>query len=203
MRKLAEEGGLLRAGFRGVRCGVWEMCHELPGVLGGRCFGVCVVGGIVVRPGDGGSSSAAAAGPPQEGFWEEGETAKFVVVTVPVQLKGVKAAFYGSGRNSKEGKDERQKREVVQGLYAAVEVCTLRNKATAAAGDTAKGGEPAEEEEEIEWIMSTASDAKGNMPMWVQKLAMPGQLPKDVSYFMKWIRSVDEEEVEKALVEFE
>ena len=51
--------------------------------------------------------------------------------------------------------------------------------------------------------MSTASDARGNLPMLMQKLAMPGQLPKDVSYFMKWIQTVDEEKIEEALAKFE
>jgi hypothetical protein len=149
--------------------------------------------GVTVRPG-------TANGPRR---WEKGEKQKFVVVTVPVVLEKVKASFYASYRNMKEGKDEKQKRPVVQGLYAAVETCTLRAKASTATNGGAAEASNAEEQEEVEWIMSTASDAKGNLPMWMQKLAMPGQLPKDVSYFMKWIRGVDEKDVEEALAKFE
>ena len=35
--------------------------------------------------------------------------------------------------------------------------------------------------------MATASDANGWLPMWVQKLGIPGAIVKDVGYFMKWI----------------
>lgn len=205
VRKLAEEGGLRREGWFDVNIGVWEMCHDLPGILGPRCFGVCVVGGRVMpeqdmleagsAEGGAGGSSNTASEHPSTRRWEQGEQQKFVVVTVPVVLTKVKASFYGSLRNFKEGKDDKQKRGVVQGLYAAVETCTLRNKPNSGGGARA--------EEEVDWIMSTASDARGNLPMLMQKLALPGQLPKDVSYFMKWIRSVDEEEVEKALAGFE
>lgn len=40
---------------------------------------------------------------------------------------------------------------------------------------------------DVEWIMATASDAKGNLPMVVQKLGVPGAIVKDVGLFMKWI----------------
>lgn len=39
---------------------------------------------------------------------------------------------------------------------------------------------------EIEWIMATASDAKGVLPMWAQKLGVPGAVVNDVGFFMKW-----------------
>ena len=37
-----------------------------------------------------------------------------------------------------------------------------------------------------EWVMATASDAKGNLPMWTQKLGVPGAVLKDVGLFMGW-----------------
>ncbi|KAK0730662.1 hypothetical protein B0H67DRAFT_639138 [Lasiosphaeris hirsuta] len=40
---------------------------------------------------------------------------------------------------------------------------------------------------DIEWIMATASDAKGGIPMWMQTLAVPGQIAKDVPNFLAWI----------------
>ena len=39
---------------------------------------------------------------------------------------------------------------------------------------------------DIEWIMATASDAKGNLPMAAQKLGVPGAIVNDVGFFMKW-----------------
>lgn len=38
----------------------------------------------------------------------------------------------------------------------------------------------------IEWIMATASDARGALPMWAQSFAMPGQIAKDVPRFLSW-----------------
>ncbi|PKS10572.1 hypothetical protein jhhlp_002326 [Lomentospora prolificans] len=40
---------------------------------------------------------------------------------------------------------------------------------------------------EIEWIMATVSDARGVLPLWVQAMAVPGQVAKDVSLFLSWI----------------
>jgi hypothetical protein len=186
VRKLAEEGSLRREGWEDVSVSIMEMCHGLPGSLAPRCFPVLVVGGKLLPQQQSGGSSAAGRG---SDCWESGEKQKFVVVTVPVQLgTAVKKAFYSSFRNLKEGKTEQEKSSVVLGLYAAVETCTLRDRVGGKEGD-----------EEVEWTMSTASDASGNLPMWMQKMSMPGMLPKDVSYFMKWIKDVDEERVEEVL----
>ncbi|RDW74083.1 hypothetical protein BP5796_07525 [Coleophoma crateriformis] len=40
---------------------------------------------------------------------------------------------------------------------------------------------------EIEWIMATASDAKGVLPQWMQNMAVPGAVAKDVEMFLSWI----------------
>lgn len=40
---------------------------------------------------------------------------------------------------------------------------------------------------QIEWVMATASDARGVLPMWVQTKAVPGQIAKDVSLFLGWL----------------
>ncbi|KAI0120283.1 hypothetical protein F4776DRAFT_633517 [Hypoxylon sp. NC0597] len=40
---------------------------------------------------------------------------------------------------------------------------------------------------EIEWLMATASDAAGVLPAWVQNLAAPGVIWKDVPLFLGWI----------------
>ncbi|KAF4493430.1 START-like domain containing protein [Fusarium agapanthi] len=39
----------------------------------------------------------------------------------------------------------------------------------------------------LEWVMGTASDAKGLVPMWAQKLGLSGAIAKDVGMFMDWI----------------
>lgn len=39
----------------------------------------------------------------------------------------------------------------------------------------------------IEWIMATASDAKGVLPLWVQTRAVPAQVAVDVPYFLGWV----------------
>jgi hypothetical protein len=43
---------------------------------------------------------------------------------------------------------------------------------------------------DIEWIMATASDAKGSLPMAIQKPAIPGKIAIDVGLFLKWINVV-------------
>jgi hypothetical protein len=42
---------------------------------------------------------------------------------------------------------------------------------------------------DVEWIMATASDAGGVLPQWMQNLAVPGAVAKDVELFMSWIPS--------------
>ncbi|KAL8826966.1 MAG: hypothetical protein Q9191_003472 [Dirinaria sp. TL-2023a] len=42
------------------------------------------------------------------------------------------------------------------------------------------------ESDEVEWIMATASDARGNLPMAAQKMGVPGAIVNDVGFFMKW-----------------
>lgn len=39
----------------------------------------------------------------------------------------------------------------------------------------------------VEWTMATASDAGGVVPAWVQRLAVPAQIAKDVDMFLGWI----------------
>jgi hypothetical protein len=42
---------------------------------------------------------------------------------------------------------------------------------------------------DVEWIMATASDARGVLPQWMQNLAVPGAVAKDVELFISWIPS--------------
>lgn len=39
----------------------------------------------------------------------------------------------------------------------------------------------------IEWLMALTSDARGILPRWIQNLAVPGQIAKDVPLFLGWI----------------
>lgn len=86
--------------------------------------------------------------------------AEFVVVSVPV-------AEFAESELAALSKET----GVVVGAYAAVERV---KKEESGRGD-------------VEWIMATASDAKGVLPMWVQTKAVPGQIAKDVALFLGWI----------------
>ncbi|KAK2065121.1 hypothetical protein LY76DRAFT_586659 [Colletotrichum caudatum] len=83
---------------------------------------------------------------------------EFLVVSIPVQdLAG-----------SDHGQMVKDK-SVVVGAYVSVE--RVRRLPTGA----------------IEWIMATASDAKGVLPAWIQAKAVLGVVAKDVALFLGWI----------------
>lgn len=67
-------------------------------------------------------------------------------------------------------------RGAVVGAYVSVE----RVRRVQSGEDGGGGGS-------IEWIMATASDAKGVLPLWVQTRAVPGQVAVDVPYFLGWV----------------
>lgn len=66
---------------------------------------------------------------------------------------------------------------VVVGAYVSVE------RVRRLPAPTGEGGGPGR----IEWVMATASDARGVLPMWMQTKAVPGQIAKDVSLFLGWL----------------
>ena len=35
--------------------------------------------------------------------------------------------------------------------------------------------------------MATASDGKGILPQWLQNQAVPGEIAKDVKFFLEWV----------------
>ncbi|KAK0392594.1 hypothetical protein NLU13_2089 [Sarocladium strictum] len=91
----------------------------------------------------------------------------FLIVQIAeVDEVGVKTT--GSERNG-DKKQQHPENDEVRGVYTSVE--RIR--------ETRPG--------EIEWVMGTVSDAKGVLPAWVQKLATPGMISKDVDMFLKWI----------------
>jgi hypothetical protein len=46
---------------------------------------------------------------------------------------------------------------------------------------------------DVEWIMATASDARGVLPQWMQNLAVPSAVAKDVEMFLSWISTQRED----------
>lgn len=92
----------------------------------------------------------------------------FVVAQIPVDLSEVPAAMYSNGRHRTEGDSAQKKEKVTIGEYVSVErVRELENK-------------------DVMWEMATASDAKGKLPMMLQKMGVPGAVVKDVGFFLKW-----------------
>lgn len=142
------------------------MCHKLPPPLSRRVFPELVL--------------TAKTGP-----------LAFIVVQIPVNLESFPEALYSNGRNIKEGDGEIKRKSLVQGyvmfpslilvhaqevdlmllyrVYTSIERCRV------------------DEDQNIVWAMATTSDAKGSLPMWAQKLGVPGAIVKDVGRLMRWI----------------
>lgn len=173
-------------GFDTITMSIHEMCHALQAPLKPRCFPILVVTANV-RPDTTTGSSSVTDG--------------FISITVPVALSASTAptSFYSSGRNltsqasatestSNIAKTEKLKKsKPVFGVYTAVErVKKLSSVDTTTEHEGRKG-----KEGQIEWIMATSSDAKGNVPMSLQKMGIPGAVIKDVGFFMSWIRKVN------------
>lgn len=59
--------------------------------------------------------------------------------------------------------------KIVRGIYTSVE-----------------RGELLENDTKVRWQMATASNAGGSLPMWAQKMGLPGAVVKDVGFFMDW-----------------
>ncbi|KAL8731751.1 MAG: hypothetical protein Q9166_003198 [cf. Caloplaca sp. 2 TL-2023] len=96
-------------------------------------------------------------------------TQDFIVVQLPIKLDTLPEAFYSNGRNLKEGDNALRRKKPIPGVYTSIERCVLRP------------------DNQIEWTMATTSDAKGWLPMWTQKLGVPGAIAKDVGFVMEWI----------------
>lgn len=136
------------------------MAHKLPFPLSPRVFPVLVI--------------TAKTG-----------STSFIVVQIPVELGSCHKAFYSNGRNLKSGDSAAKRKSATIGyaqlplnetwrlrqacrVYTSVECCKIL------------------ENQKIEWSMATASDAKGSLPMRVQKLGVPTAIAKDVGFFIKW-----------------
>ena len=155
------------------------MCHKLPFPMAPRVFPVLV--------------TTAQTG-----------AAEFVVVQIPVNLESLPEAFYSNGRNLKEGRSALQMKKPVLGyvrcplndqshleilqltcmnnsIYTSIERCLMDEHPDISSKN------------EITWIMATASDARGWLPMWMQKLGVPGVVVKDVGLVVKWLQGRREE----------
>jgi len=95
----------------------------------------------------------------------------FLVVQIPVDdISKVEQAMYSNGKH-KRSTDSQKKKNVTFGEYVSIERAEL-----------------IEDGAGIKWQMATASDAKGALPMFVQKKAIPGAILKDVGFFIDWIQ---------------
>lgn len=94
----------------------------------------------------------------------------FPVLQATAAVKGHKREFMLVQIAFAGGPAEENERGTVTAAYTSVE--RVRE-----VGD---GGQ-------VEWVMGTASDAKGILPEFVQVLAVPDAVAKDVNIFMAWI----------------
>ncbi|KAK8056111.1 hypothetical protein PG993_001338 [Apiospora rasikravindrae] len=100
------------------------------------------------------------------------EPREFVVVSIPVP-------DFGTNEASQLARDKGAQ----IAAYVSIErirVLDARDQEGQSQNRSGKAGE-------IEWLMATASDAGGVLPSWVQNMAMPGIIWKDVPLFLKWI----------------
>ncbi|KAI9717329.1 MAG: hypothetical protein M1812_004856 [Candelaria pacifica] len=93
----------------------------------------------------------------------------FIVVRIPLDLSTLPQAFYSSGRHIQEGDTAQKRKPFVHGIYTSIERVKTNS------------------DQSIEWMMTVSSDANGSLPMSMQKLALPGEIAKDVGFFLKWI----------------
>ncbi|KAF2090839.1 hypothetical protein K490DRAFT_53776 [Saccharata proteae CBS 121410] len=93
----------------------------------------------------------------------------FVVAQLPVDLTDFPDAdvLYANGRNRRDGEPGIKRKKVIVGEYVSVERVTATDN-------------------ELTWVMATASDAKGWLPMSLQKMGVPGAVVKDVSFVVDW-----------------
>ncbi|KAI0116843.1 hypothetical protein F4814DRAFT_263730 [Daldinia grandis] len=113
------------------------------------------------------NSTLSSSGEEREGEGGEGEEEEekeFIVVSIPIP-------DFGTSEASKLAKE----RGAQVASYVSVERIRRIEDGD---GD---GGR------KVEWLMATASDAGGVLPAWVQNVAAPGVIWKDVPLFLGWI----------------
>ena len=96
----------------------------------------------------------------------------FIDAQIPVDISGISEAMYSNGKHKTDGDTPQKKKPITIGQYTSVE--------------RVKVVEKGEGKNEIVWEMATASDAKGSLPMALQKMGVPGAVVKDVGFFIGW-----------------
>ncbi|KAK5111022.1 hypothetical protein LTR62_005397 [Meristemomyces frigidus] len=86
-------------------------------------------------------------------------TQDFLVVQIPVDTASIIGAKYKLGAA-----------KIQHAMYCSIE-----------------RGELLDHGKKVKWQMATASDAKGVLPMWAQKMGVPGAVVKDVGLFIGWV----------------
>ncbi|CCC04990.1 hypothetical protein SMACR_04357 [Sordaria macrospora] len=136
-------------------------------LLKDRAFTVLQVTCSLLPPGRG---SAAGVGSKCE------DSSEILVMNIPVSDVESLATTTTSSVEGKTGnKEDPFRKDAVKGSFVSVE--RIRKLPT-----TENDGQA-----QIEWIMATASDARGSLPGWVQTMAVPGQIAKDVTLFLGWV----------------
>jgi hypothetical protein len=101
----------------------------------------------------------------------------FLVVQIPVDASGFPSAVlershWDLSSNKYRSPDPnggwKQTFAITQGMYVSVERVKMEDK-------------------EVLWEMGTASTAGGKIPSIMQKMAIPGQIAKDVGLFLSWV----------------
>lgn len=159
-----------RCGMKNMSLEIVNMYHGIPAPLYNRVFTVLVLSGV-------------RTGLPQNNLKHES-----IIVQMPVDLSAFpeevkKRCHYRlesrlTYRPPPECITEENRSKVgkglVQGMYASVE------KISSVEGVS-------------HWAMATASDAKGNLPLRVQRMAVPGEIVKDVEYVYGYMEKRQEE----------
>jgi hypothetical protein len=94
----------------------------------------------------------------------------FIVVQIPLEISKLPAALYANGRHKQDTDSAQKKKDITLGVYVSVERCELESSG------------------HVKWFMATASDARGNLPIWLQKSAVPGAIAKDVGLVIDWLQ---------------
>ncbi|KAK3488754.1 uncharacterized protein B0T23DRAFT_406061 [Neurospora hispaniola] len=114
---------------------------------------------------------------PREAGGAAADCDEILVISIPVsdiENFNTTAASPIKGKSSNKEEDPFRK-DSIKGSYVSVE--RIRKLPTTENHSQAQ----------IEWLMATASDARGSLPGWVQTMAVPGQIAKDVTLFLEWV----------------
>ena len=167
------------------------MVHRLPPPLEKRSFTVLSVSAIPVFKNTQNRDHDHSTTDPAGQATTSSPPRSFINASIPLE------PLPSSVPTSKHGRDDTG---VVHGAYVSVEHVWQRggqsnhdNETGRQVGgkhegqDGGKGGNKEEQGAVVVWDMATASDAKGSLPMGIQKLGIPGAVAKDVGLFLGWV----------------